>query len=258
MKITFVGSGNVAWQLSLAMDRAGHTIEQIISRDEDHAKALAVKFGAHYSTNLNAIYDLVDLVILAVPDDHIADICAELPSVNGVLAHTCGVRSMEVLKGGAFRYGVIYPLQTLNKHVDVDMFKVPFLIEGSDSNATHVLQEIAGDISNTVRYCSSSDRANYHLAAVFTNNFANVLYSMSNEFLTSKDLDFELLKPLIEQTGKKLEHGTPMEQQTGPAMRGDVETMKKHLQMLENRPDLAEIYRMLSEAIERRKTSHNN
>ena len=258
MKITFVGSGNVAWQLSRAMDRAGHTIEQIISRNEDHAKELAVKFGAHYSTDLNAIYDLVDLVILAVPDDHIAEICAELPSVNGVLAHTCGVRSMDLLKGGAFRYGVIYPLQTLNKHVEVDMLKVPFLIEGSDSNATHVLQEIAGDISNTVRYCNSHDRANYHLAAVFANNFANVLYSMSNEFLKDQDLDFELLKPLIEQTEKKLDHGAPMEQQTGPAMRGDVETMKKHLKMLETRPDLADIYQMLSMAIEQRKLSHNN
>lgn len=258
MKITFVGSGNVAWQLSLAMDRAGHNIEQIISRNEDHAKALAVKFGAHYSTDPKAIYDLVDLVILAVPDDRIAEVCAELPSVNGVLVHTCGVRSMEILKGGAFRYGVIYPLQTLNKNVDVDMLRVPFLIEGSDSNATSILQEIAGDISNTVRYCSSSDRANYHLAAVFANNFANVLYSMSDEFLKTKELDFDMLKPLIEQTGRKLDQGTPMEQQTGPAMRGDLQTMKEHLQMLEDRPEFVEIYRVLSRAIERRKPPHNN
>lgn len=258
MKITFVGSGNVAWQLSQAMDRAGHTIEQVISRNEEHARELAVKFGAHYSTNLQSIYDLVDLVILAVPDDHIADICREMPSVNGVLAHTCGVREMDIIKEGAFRYGVFYPLQTLNKHVEVNMLDVPLLIEGSDSNATHVLQELAGDISNTVRYCSSADRANYHLAAVFANNFTNVLYSMSNEYLQEKGLDFDLLRPLIEQTGKKLEYGSPMDQQTGPAMRGDVETMEKHLRMLQDHPDLMEMYKSLSVAIERRKRSDNN
>ena len=42
---------------------------------------------------------------------------------------------------------------------------------------------------------------------------------------------------------------SPARMQTGPAMRGDVDTVRRHLNLLEKHPEWQEIYRELSENI---------
>jgi len=249
LKITCVGAGNVAWQLTHAMDRAGHTIEQIISRTEKSAKALAVKFGAHFSTDVKSIYDLSDIILIAVPDDKIEEVVRSLPPINGILAHTCGSRDLEILSAKAFRYGVFYPLQTLNKNLEIDISKVPILIESSDTVAKHSLDDLARSISDNVQSVTSEERAKYQLAAVIANNFSNHLFSLSENYLKESGLDFKMLVPLIEETARKLKNLTPFEAQTGPARRGDTNTHAKHMAMLQEHPDLAELYKDFSEKI---------
>jgi len=84
VKLTCIGAGNVAWRLLIAMDKAGHKIEQVISKSEESAKALASKFGAFYGTDLSKIYDLGDLVLIAVPDDQIKAVIEALPPISSL------------------------------------------------------------------------------------------------------------------------------------------------------------------------------
>lgn len=51
-KITFVGSGNVAWHLAKAFDLAGFQIHQIISRNETTGKELAKNMPLFMIQNL--------------------------------------------------------------------------------------------------------------------------------------------------------------------------------------------------------------
>ena len=55
-KITFVGSGNVAWHLAKAFDLAGYQIHQIISRNETSGKEMAKKYAAFFDTKPENIF----------------------------------------------------------------------------------------------------------------------------------------------------------------------------------------------------------
>lgn len=249
MKINCIGSGNVAWHLMHALDRAGFKIEQILGRTEQNAKDLAVQFGAHYGTNLNELYETSDLTILAVPDDQISAVLREIPHVKGVLVHTCGSVPCEVLKEKAYYYGVFYPLQTLTKGIPADFLRIPVLVESPDVTTRHALVKMAEAISNVVREADSITRARYQLAAVIANNFSNYLYVQSENYLNSYGLEFSLLQPLIEQTGQKLRGNSPLSSQTGPARRGDLKTLEKHREMLVRHPELKELYERLTRGI---------
>ena len=92
-------------------------------------------------------------------------------------------------------------------------------------------------------------RANLHVAAVFANNFANRCFAIAEKILEEKDLPFELLHPLMEETLAKALQDSPARMQTGPAMRGDEDTLRRHLLLLADHPAWMEIYRELSENI---------
>jgi uncharacterized protein YecE (DUF72 family) len=88
------------------------------------------------------------------------------------------------------------------------------------------------------------------LAAVFINNFTNQMYRIAHELTDEKSLDFDLLKPLIQETAKKVQTLSPYMAQTGPAKRKDKKTIKKHLKLLQEQPKFQDIYRMLTESIQ--------
>jgi predicted short-subunit dehydrogenase-like oxidoreductase (DUF2520 family) len=67
--------------------------------------------------------------------------------------------------------------------------------------------------------------------------------------LKDKDIDFEMLFPLINETVQKAMQLPPKEAQTGPAKRGDTQTMHKHLALLENYPPYKKIYELISDSI---------
>ena len=96
---------------------------------------------------------------------------------------------------------------------------------------------------------NDAQRALLHVAAVFANNFANHCFAIAEKILDEKDLPFELLHPLMEETLAKALQDSPARMQTGPAMRGDVVTVQRHLDLLAEHPEWREIYRTLSENI---------
>jgi predicted short-subunit dehydrogenase-like oxidoreductase (DUF2520 family) len=85
-----------------------------------------------------------------------------------------------------------------------------------------------------------------HLAAVFANNFTNHLYTVANDILQTHGLSFDLLKPLIAQTAQNIQHQLPAEMQTGPAVRGDMETIDMHLQLLREHVQYRQLYELIS------------
>ena len=70
------------------------------------------------------------------------------------------------------------------------------------------------------------------------------MYRIAHELTDKKNLDFEILKPLILETAKKVQHLSPYMAQTGPAKRGDKKTIKTHLKDLESYPDYKELYKL--------------
>lgn len=251
-KITFVGSGNVATNLAHALDNAGHTINQVISRNVANAKVLASKFGAYFGDKPSEMYKDSDFVILCVSDEAYYSVLEELPSeMNAIVCHTAGPVGMQVLEKYAGNYGVFYPLQSFRKEEVKSMLQVPLFIEWSSDSVKRKLHYLADSISNKVREVNSSEREKYHLAAVFANNFTNSMYTVADEYLTANGLEFDNLLPIIKETADRLKSGKPSEWQTGPAKRGDKAIIQKHLDMLDDE-QLKAIYAQMSTYIEQK------
>lgn len=252
LEVAFIGSGNMAWHLAQAIDRAGHTVAQVISRTEESAKELAVKFGAHYSSDISKVYGNVDVCFLCVPDDQLVPVVRSLPPMKSILVHTCGPESMDILASKSSRFGVFYPLQSLTKGEKQNMLQVPILLEASGNETYALMYALADSISNKVLDVSGEDRLRYHLAAVLVNNFSNHLGDKAAQFLKESNLDFSVLHPIIMETARKMVAIGPERSQTGPAKRGDAKTMDKHLDLLKNKPELSAWYTDFSESIRKR------
>jgi predicted short-subunit dehydrogenase-like oxidoreductase (DUF2520 family) len=97
-------------------------------------------------------------------------------------------------------------------------------------------------------YCTSKNRQKYHLAAVFVNNFVNHLFYKAQVQLKQNNLDWELLKPLMEETVAKLDDHSAFDAQTGPARRNDHDTILTHQSLL-TEEDLS-IYKLLTNSIQ--------
>jgi hypothetical protein len=75
------------------------------------------------------------------------------------------------------------------------------------------------------------------------------LYTLAESFCSNENITFDILLPLIEETAKRLKINSPAQMQTGPAIRKDLTTIKKHLESLENYPEQKEIYTKITEGI---------
>lgn len=249
MRISIIGSGNVATHLSAAFKNAGHRIVQVYSRNPQHAALLAYHVGATPVSSLEEIDTETDLFVISVKDDAIAPIAAELARNQKLIVHTSGSTSLESLLAFTPNAGVFYPLQTLSKTREIDFRTVPLCVEGNNEVTTSLLEELAGSVSNRVYRISSEQRRVLHLAAVFACNFPNYLFDAARQLLAQSDMDFELLRPLILETAQKVQEHLPASVQTGPAVRNDQLTMAAHLNMLADAPELKMIYELLSQEI---------
>ncbi|MEN0052714.1 MAG: DUF2520 domain-containing protein [Mucilaginibacter sp.] len=249
MRITIIGSGNVATHMAAAFKNAGHRIIQVYSRQIQHAAMLAYHVGAEATDDLEAIFPDTDIFIISIKDDAIAGMVEALIKHQKLIVHTSGATGLSTVRAFTDYAGVLYPLQTFSKSKEVDFFTVPLCIEGADESITKLLKELAATISNNVYVVSSADRKILHLAAVFACNFPNYLYGIAQQLLADHGMDFNMLRPLIMETAQKVQTQLPALVQTGPAVRNDRVTMDAHLQLLSNQPQLQEIYTLLSQAI---------
>ena len=247
MRIVFVGAGNVATHLAIALDEI-HDVMQVYSKQFDNAQRLTSKLKNAIPTNkLDDITTNADLYIVSVKDDAISQVVDAVTFSTGLWVHTSGSVSIDVLKRRFIRCGVLYPLQTFSRETSVEISQVPFFVEGSDCESEKTIENIAKELSNIVQKADSAQRSKLHIAAVFGCNFVNYLWSQSSEILASAGYDFNVLLPLIKVTIDKAVAITPFRGQTGPARRGDLETMKVHEQMLPQ--EQANLYRILSQCI---------
>jgi predicted short-subunit dehydrogenase-like oxidoreductase (DUF2520 family) len=249
-RFSIIGAGNLAWHLVPALENAGLVCDSVYSRNKNNARKL---IGKSYQAKLKLQPefgdDPPDLLFLTVPDQEIQALSNVLElKTKTILLHCSGSQPIGVLKHKPC--GVFYPLQTFTRNTNLINFnKVPVLIEGSDSEITDILIKIASLLSRKIYQVNSESRLQVHLAAVYSCNLVNHLLYISEGILDHQGLKLDLLQNLVEETiGKAFKLGA-FQAQTGPAVRGDLEILDKHLNLLNQKPESAEIYRVISQAI---------
>ncbi|MCS4225184.1 Rossmann-like and DUF2520 domain-containing protein [Sphingobacterium sp. BIGb0165] len=253
MNIVILGSGNAATHFGQAFQELGHRIVQIYSKTKANADALAFALHCPSTDQLSQLQRDADLYLIAVSDQAIPTLVETIPQdLNGIVVHCSGATDLNVLE--RFKNaGVIYPPQSLSKNKIIDFSAIPFCVEGNNEGNTTVLLQLAHTFSTRSIYCNSKQRLAIHLSSVMVNNFSNILYQFAHELLEEHNLSFDLVRPIILETAEKVQNHVPITVQTGPAIRGDEATQQKHLKFISNKPDLQQIYQLLSRQITKRK-----
>ena len=247
ISIVIIGAGNVASHLFKAFNQAQNTtVTQWYNRNLD--AITQYKDDVDVTNNLNNL-KIADVYILAISDDAIAQLSAQLPFKNRLVVHTSGCVNIYDLDKKNKR-GVLYPLQTFSKSSEIDFTNVPICIETLDRDSYSILKELVENIGSPSKKVNSDQRKVLHLAAVFVNNFTNQLYRIGHEITESQGAEFNLLKPLILETALKVQELSPYMAQTGPAKRNDKKTIKNHLKALDNEQH-KDIYKLLTSSIQR-------
>ena len=247
ISVIIIGAGNVGTHLFKAFNASENVIvNQWFSRN---LKAVdAFKNSVSITDDISKLVD-ADVYILAVSDDAIKSVSEKIPFKDRLVVHTSGSVNIYGLDKKHKR-GVFYPLQTFSKDAELDFDAVPICIEALQKGDYQILKKLALSIGSKAHKVNPDQRNGLHLAAVFVNNFTNQIYRVAHEITESQGAEFDILKPLILETAKKVQHMSPYLAQTGPAIRGDKKTIKKHLKLLKEQHH-KDIYELLTASIQR-------
>lgn len=251
MNIVIIGSGNVGTALGHACHRAHHKVIQVYSRSITHAETLAIALDAQPISEWQQISQDADIYIISISDAALPQLHTFFQVNKGMVVHTAGAITVNVLQKVSRNYGVLYPLQSLSKNM-IAYSNIPLLIDGNTIEDKTLIADFAATLSGKVAYANDDERLKLHLAGVWVNNFTNYMYTIAYDLCKHFQVDFHLLLPMIEHSAGRLHFGPPSNFQTGPAIRGDKETIDRHIAMMQDFPDYCELYKMLSEEIGRR------
>lgn len=251
MKIVFIGAGNLATNVAKALHEAGHEILQVFSRTMASAEALAGAVGAVATDDVSAVAGNADIYILSVKDAVLKSVIEKLcdGKRKGLFVHTAGSIPMDVFEGHAERYGVFYPMQSFSKQRQVDFSDVSMFVEAKRKEDLDMLFRLGRSLGPNVVELSSEGRKRLHLAAVFACNFTNHCYHLAEKVLSEYDIPFDVMLPLVDETARKVHEVSPMEAQTGPAVRYDENVINMQRDMLPEGSGIQQIYELMSKDI---------
>ena len=246
-KIAIIGAGNVSYTLCKLLKNKGIEPYCVLAKNPEKAEKV------HEDLNVAAVssYEQVlesDLAIIAVKDDAISEVASHLVDYKGLVVHTSGTKSAELLNK-TMRYGVFYPLQTMSKEREISFDEIPLLIYANSPDDVEMLSRFAKQFSNKVVFCDDEQRKAIHLAAVYVSNFTNVMLGIGDKLLKKNGLSLDVMRPLVMEMMQKSFDISPEKALTGPARRGDFATIGEHEKMLGDNPDELAIYMILTDYI---------
>ena len=244
--ITVLGTGNVAIELSKLFLKNKYKIDCIYGRSNFSDHQLDNKI---YCNDIGNISKKSDLYLVSISDDSYLDFLKKIPLKNKFIIHTSGSLVSKKLEMISDRWGCLYPLQTIKKNQTIKWNEIPFFIEASNNNDLKLLTDFCNVNHLNYSVKNSNQRNQTHLAAVAANNFTYFLISIIKEYCEKNKINFNNLKPLLEQSFNNVINFPAHQLQTGPAVRKDLKLIEKHLNDLKTEKDLKEIYQLFSDKI---------
>ena len=252
-RIGFVGAGIVGKSLALALSRQGYPVVAAASRSYSSAQELAhlVDGAVAYQTAEEAAR-ACDVVFLTCPDDAIGDVASAIPwGAAQAVAHCSGASSVDVLEPASIlgaSVGTFHPLNAFSS-VENGVKSLPgttFGIEGDDEMKGY-LKQMALDIGGRPIFLRPEDKVLYHLSGGMMGGRlsaeAAVAAQLWEQMGMSRDDGVRALAPMIRQVAANLETSGIPGALAGPYVRGDLGTIRKHLQTLRARaPDVLPLY----------------
>jgi predicted short-subunit dehydrogenase-like oxidoreductase (DUF2520 family) len=253
-RIGIVGAGSVGTALAVAASRAGWPVAAVSSRDPDRLERFRrLVPGARGFQSATALPDEVDLLLLTVPDDAIAEVAATIRLYAGQgIAHTSGALPASVLdpaRAAGTTAASFHPLVAFaSVERSVAALRGATVALEGDESLVSLLAELATAIGAQPVRLPPGGKAAYHAAAVLSaGGFIGLLDAIA-ELGRGAGLDergsLAIYAPLIRQSLANAEALGIADALTGPLLRGDVETVRGHLAVMRRlAPGALELYR---------------
>lgn len=254
-KIGFIGAGKVGFSLGRYLVENHESVMGYYSKNPDSAKEAAEFTNTIVYKKVEHIVEDCDILFLTVPDGIITKVWEEIKLLSieeKIICHCSGsfpsTIFSEISQCKAFGYS-IHPLFAIHSRRNSykELSQAFFTIEGS-SEYLDYFKQMFQSFGNQVQIIQAHDKAKYHAAAVFMSNFVVALASCGQNLLQQCGFEKEqallALAPLMKNNVEHIIKNGVISSLTGPVERNDVDTIRKHLQVLEG--DEKEIYKKLS------------
>jgi predicted short-subunit dehydrogenase-like oxidoreductase (DUF2520 family) len=257
--IAIVGPGRLGRALALALNQAGYTVCEVISRNRREsrrtARVVARAVGAHASTTDNPILS-ADLIWLCVPDRDIANVSRQLSERidcrKKIAFHSSGALSsdeMSELRRRGAAVASVHPLMTFVSRSMAPLAGVPFAVEGQ-AFAVRAAKRIVRDLGGEAFPIRKTHKAAYHAWGAFASPLLLATLVTAEQMARTIGLSAvearRRMLPIIRQTLANYEAIGPAGAFSGPIVRGDAETVRQHLRTLNKIPEMKDVYRALA------------
>ena len=259
-RVAIVGAGNLGTALGLALKQAGYAIEAVIARSRgaplQKARGLAKQVGACASVDLSAVR--AELIWFCVPDVEIARVARSIEGgvewKGRVALHSSGALSSDELADLRKRGAVVasvHPLMTFVRASRPSLAGVPFALEG-DVVAVRMARRVVRNLGGDAYTIRKQDKAAYHAWGTFASPLLIALLATTEEVAALAGVHRKAAKqrmiPILQQTLANYEAFGAAGAFSGPIVRGDVDTVKRHLQVLCGSPTARVVYSELARA----------
>jgi len=235
-----IGAGRVGVVLAAKLLAAGYRVSAIDARSDASRMRVSTLAPQVPVAPSDRVVESSDVVFLCVPDDSLAMVAASLVDSarpHQMFVHTSGSHGLGVLapleKAGA-RVLAFHPAMTFTGTAhDLDRTCM-FGLTARESDRSFA-EQLAGDLGGRAMWIDDESRTLYHAALAHGANHLITLVTQSMSMLRSigiaePDL---VLRPLLDAA---LDNALSFDTAalTGPVVRGDVDTVRAHLESLQN------------------------
>ena len=240
MNIGFIGAGKVGLSLAKVVSKTSPQHIRFYGRDFDETIKRTKEHGFEACDKLKDMVLASDVIGITVQDDHIEDVVQELiqTKVNledKLIFHTSGAHDVCILKTLNAHTFSLHPLKAFSKVVeDLEELKdVCFSLEAADSAVKQWVETLG------ISYfeIDSKDKKKYHAGAAIVSNYLVAVLDFGMKQFKQIGIDEQTVQkalwPLITGSLKNIERFGTQSALTGPIVRGDVNTLKKHLEVLD-------------------------
>jgi predicted short-subunit dehydrogenase-like oxidoreductase (DUF2520 family) len=258
--VAIVGAGNLGAALAVSLQRVGYALEAVIASSRGaslrKAQRLAKQVGAHASIDPSDVR--ANLIWFCVPDAEIARaahaIAGKIKWKGRVALHSSGALASDelaVLRSRGASVASVHPLMTFVRGSRPSLAGVPFALEG-DAPAARVARRVVEDVGGHAYSIRKNDKAAYHAWGTFASPLFTALLATTEQVAALAGVNRKAAKrrmiPILLQTLANYAAFDAPGAFSGPIVRGDVDTVKRHLRVLQGVPAAREVYLALARA----------
>lgn len=254
-EITVIGLGALGTAFIRTLSDHRVPVKSIFNRSRKRAESLASEYAIEYAAaRPSARSELAPLVFITVSDTAIPEVVRHIVKLDEDLSgitfvHCSGNEPADILaplKNQGARIASMHPLQTFTYESEAADFKDIYFSLNGNEKVFPLLMKIAQLLGAHTLEVTSQQKAHLHTAAVFASNYLVTLLNASTETAAASGLSEqnvkEALLPLVKTTLKNAAGQSLPQALSGPIKRGDVKTIKDHLSLLEDQPELLKLY----------------